>query len=79
MLHVSPSVLHQACGSSRTVPDDWAVADLLNHSTHCVEIWFRHPSGFDQNPNTQFREKFFVHLFFLRLVLQRRVSVASLV
>lgn len=32
MLHVWTSALHQASGSSPTVPDDWAVADLLNHS-----------------------------------------------
>lgn len=38
MLHVSTSVLHQPGGSSPTVPDDGAVADLLNHSTRGVEI-----------------------------------------
>lgn len=34
MLHVSTSVLHQAGGSGPTVPDDWAMVDLLNHALH---------------------------------------------
>lgn len=54
MLHVSTSALHQSGGSSPTVPDDWAVADLLNHSTHCVEMWFRHSSVFDQSLSALF-------------------------
>lgn len=58
MLHVSTSALHQSGGSGPTVPDDWAVAELLNHSTHCVEIGFRRSSVFDHNPNT-----LFVYLF----------------
>lgn len=30
----STSAPNQTCGSSPTVPDDWDVVDLLNHSRH---------------------------------------------
>lgn len=37
MLRFSTSVINQTHGSSPTVPDAWAVVDLLNHSTRRME------------------------------------------